>query len=943
MWQLGLLLAFTLAIAAPVPQDLRTEWLPSDLALGLATQQPRLSWRISTSDVRSWVQGSYQVQIASHPSLLAIDYSAADKTKALPSGTLQWDSGRVFSNQSINIQSPDPLPWGLPAFWTVRVWEQSSDTPSSWSSPASFSLAPATSSSGTTWPNASYIGLASGSNKDCPWLRRVWQLSSQDAKAVRSGAAWVFACVGSVGYHELYVNGFPASDHVLNPVVTDLAKRVRFRTYNISAFVQGGANAVGLWLGPGWSLFEGVNPVMDFNLTKRPLVIAQFHLVRAAGSAPDVLFSTDTAWKASRSTTTHYGQWKSGDFGGDAVDARLAAPGWNTANFDDHAWEAATIYSLPSPRVLSPDVVEPTRKRSVVNAQSVRPAGHNTWLVTMETLFTGWIEVNVSGREGDQVDFEISTNAGTRVEYNMHDRYIIGPCGSGTFCNRFSYHEIHYVTISGLSSAPSLTAIRGYRVGTDRTHEGTFACSIDLLTQIYNTTVNNYEGLTTGGITVDCPHRERLGYGGDGHTSLEFALSNYPSNAFYSKWAQDWGDIQEPGGYIAHTAPTIDGGGGPAWSGFVIVMPWQVYQYYNDTAILASAYPHMLKLLDFFEARRTPAGILVNWGDTWAFLGDWITPHGSEESSSIEAVLFNNCYVLYCTQLAARVARILGDTATAAVLEKRVPVQAAAIAAKFFNASVGSFLDTLQTHLVLPLISGVVEEDYRELVEGNLRKEILVTKDSHLDTGLHGTYFMTKYLLENSQNDLVLAYARATTFPSYGHFLASGYTTWPEDWAGASSRMHGCYNGIGAWFQKGLLGIHPDPTWPGMQRVVVRPAAEALRDGVMWAKGSVTTTYGVVAVSWAANTTAGGSRALYHINITLPSNSMATLFLPTANWAAVQESERPASSVPGVRLLRIEPWAVAGRQLPGPSAAVLEVGSGTYSFTSPVDIPVGDG
>jgi hypothetical protein len=75
-------------------------------------------------------------------------------------------------------------------------------------------------------------------------------------------------------------------------------------------------------------------------------------------------------------------------------------------------------------------------------------------------------------------------------------------------------------------------------------------------------------------------------YIGDAHTTLETALCNVASARFYTKWLQDILDIQgfpahsaganDPGGYIAHTAPTIDGGGGPAWSGFVVVMPWEV-------------------------------------------------------------------------------------------------------------------------------------------------------------------------------------------------------------------------------------------------------------------------------------------------------------------------------------------------------------------------------
>ena len=52
-------------------------------------------------------------------------------------------------------------------------------------------------------------------------------------------------------------------------------------------------------------------------------------------------------------------------------------------------------------------------------------------------------------------------------------------------------------------------------------------------------------------MSVDCPHRERLGYLGDAHSSLETALSTVASDRFYDKWLQDIIDIQ---GYPAHTS-----------------------------------------------------------------------------------------------------------------------------------------------------------------------------------------------------------------------------------------------------------------------------------------------------------------------------------------------------------------------------------------------------
>ena len=45
------------------------------------------------------------------------------------------------------------------------------------------------------------------------------------------------ATVGSIGFHELFVNGQRASPDVLSPAVSDLAKRVLLRTYDVSSLL----------------------------------------------------------------------------------------------------------------------------------------------------------------------------------------------------------------------------------------------------------------------------------------------------------------------------------------------------------------------------------------------------------------------------------------------------------------------------------------------------------------------------------------------------------------------------------------------------------------------------------------------------------------------------------------------------------------------------------
>lgn len=113
----------------------------------------------------------------------------------------------------------------------------------------------------------------------------------------------------------------------------------------------------------------------------------------------------------------------------------------------------------------------------------------------------------------------------------MEDSFTFGTTGTGAFRMRFAYHEIQYITISGLKSKPAVGDIMGYRLTSLGQRTGDFSSSSELISKMYSTTVNNYRGLTTGGMTVDCPHRERRGYGGDGHTSYQFALANYPVGA----------------------------------------------------------------------------------------------------------------------------------------------------------------------------------------------------------------------------------------------------------------------------------------------------------------------------------------------------------------------------------------------------------------------------
>ena len=88
------------AIASAVVTDLRCEYRVNPL--GIDAAKPRLSWKLETGNLklRGIRQTAYQVLVASSENLLKKDQGDF------------WDSGKVTSDQSIQVEYADKVaPW----------------------------------------------------------------------------------------------------------------------------------------------------------------------------------------------------------------------------------------------------------------------------------------------------------------------------------------------------------------------------------------------------------------------------------------------------------------------------------------------------------------------------------------------------------------------------------------------------------------------------------------------------------------------------------------------------------------------------------------------------------------------------------------------------------------------------------------------------------------
>ena len=158
---------------------------------GIDVMQPRLSWQIK-SDVNDVKQTAYQIMVAS--TLENLNTNKADL----------WDSGKVTSNESVNIiYNGKKLGDRQNAFWKVTVFTNKGEIKSAVT--AHFSIGILTYAD---WKSTRWIGYEKLSKDDsvsqysrlsARYLRKEINLKKQ----VKSAKVYIMG----MGLYELYVNG----------------------------------------------------------------------------------------------------------------------------------------------------------------------------------------------------------------------------------------------------------------------------------------------------------------------------------------------------------------------------------------------------------------------------------------------------------------------------------------------------------------------------------------------------------------------------------------------------------------------------------------------------------------------------------------------------------------------------------------------------------------
>ena len=185
----------------------------------------------------------------------------------------------------------------------------------------------------------------------------------------------------------------------------------------------------------------------------------------------------------------------------------------------------------------------------------------------------------------------------------------------------------------------------------------------------------------------------------------------------------------------------------------------------------------------------------------------------------------------------------------------------------------------------------------------------------------HGLELLRALAVAGRPSDMVRLLTDRSV-PGWAHILAAGGTftweTWtPSDLIG-DSMSHGWGSSALVAMQESLLGVSlraPNPD--GTVRLTVAPPLA----GLPRAAGSMPTIAGPVSVSWQRRGSASGRGIA--LDVVVPANATALVHLPATDASRVQESGVPAGRSPGVSVYSVSD-----------GMALLEVGSGSYHFTS---------
>lgn len=885
---------------------LTCEYRPNPLGIGVT--EPRISWQLQ-SDQRGTIQRGYQIVVAGPD---------ADFDQPL------WDSGYIESDRSVLV------PYGGPAlqsrtryYYKVKVWD-TAGRESAWSDVAWWETGLlATDEWKAEWITA-HAEAFSPDSEACFLLRKHFELE----RSVRSARVYATAA----GMYELHVNGQRVSDEWLAPGWTSYHNRLQYQTYDITALLREGGNAIGIVLADGWYRSGMGARTRCFKYGDRRAALLQMHVTFADGS--ETVITTDSSWKAYTGPIL-----SSSIYNGETYDARLEQDGWSESGFADEQWKKVEILDLPKHQLVAQENV-PVRVTETLKPISffVTPAGDR--VLDMGQNMVGRIRMRVTAPEGTKIVLrhaEVLDRDGNIYFGNLRSArqtatYIARGNGVEEYAPHFTFMGFRYVKVEGYPGDDlPIEAFTGEVMHSDMAPTGQFECSDERVNQLQSNILWGQRGNFVD-VPTDCPQRdERLGWTGDAQVFIGTALYNFNGGPFFTKWLRDLKAEQYPDGGVPFVIPDIRGdANSAAWSDAATICPWALYRYYGDERLLAEQYDSMKKWVEYIRAQGDDEYL---W-NTGFHYGDWLGLDAKEGSyvGATPRELIATAFYAHSARIVRDAAKVLGYEEDAKRYEQLHRNVVQAFREEFITPA-GRIAAPTQTAHVLALMFDLVDDETRPRVAQDLN-DLIVDSNFHLTTGFVGTPYICFALSDNGYHDTALKLLLQDSYPGWLYSVSKGATTIWEHWDSIkpdgsfwsddmNSFNHYAYGAIGEWLYKRLAGLDLDDATPGFKRIRIEPL---LADPYMtYARTAHDSMYGRIEAGWDM------IEDQVSVHAVIPPNTTADVVLRNVRRSEIQlqiGEEQAASSLSDDYSL---PAGILSVQ-ENDHGVTISVGSGSYRF-----------
>ena len=600
--------------------------------------------------------------------------------------------------------------------------------------------------------------------------------------------------VSGLGFCDVYINGKPVSDRVLAPAWTNYVKadthtmeypifdtmtnRILYERIDVSRLIKKGKNTIVFHIGGGWftqreCINEGVKAYGDLMLC--------FKL----SQGEKILAVSDDRLKFKKSFVQ-----RANIYYGEDHDARVGSYDFTDTSECTDNWSRAIEIAEPLAVLQEQDCL-PDRIIRRLKPKCIYKRGDYAVYDLGENV-TGYpvIEFNEKTYIGDNCTIRFAEELnedGTLAfhsaggEFRMQKDTFVHDNKCKEYYPRFTWHGARYFDVLGRVS------VKEFRVShTDMKPIVRFKSSNKTLQWIFDAYIRTQLSNVHGCVPSDCPHRERLGYTGDGQLTADVVMTCFDAEKMYRKWMQDIADCQDIyTGHVQHSAPFYGGGGGPGgWGGAIVIVPYLFYKHYGDKAVLEKYYPNMLMYLDYMQSHSDNGIVMREELGGWC-LGDWCSP---KDKNLIPEPFVNTYFYLKTLAMTIEIAELIGKSAKD--LKARYNAVKKVFMDKYYDKKTSTFYGSVEACDAYGYDLGFGNEKTLEAIVN--KYEAL----GQFDTGIFGTDILLRTLCENGHRDLAFRLLTNEKENSFYNMKKHGATTLWENWDGAHSHSHPMFGAV---------------------------------------------------------------------------------------------------------------------------------------------------